>query len=112
IAYGKLDAAWPSIVTVSVFPDLSLNEIVPCNVLSPGLTSAISVRQPPPSTKCGNTAAEPVGDVAERFATGNVVSRSSPRSFVNCRRATAATLEEELNVNVPTNGFGGLLKGA
>src|SRR5437773_4283348 len=60
----------------------------------------IVVVQPPPSAKCGKTAA--ATDAEElRSTTGSAVRRKSARSFTTPRRATTATLFDELSVNEP-----------
>src|SRR5437870_12262316 len=60
----------------------------------------ICVVQPPPSAKWGKMTVPDAG-AAARSATGRVVTRKSPRSFVNPRSATAAIGSDEVKVNVP-----------
>src|SRR5262249_5231433 len=68
-----------------------------------GFTSRMSVVHPPPSAKCGNTAAV-AGE--RRSTTGSVVIRNSERSLTTPRSATAATAFVEANVKDPENAVG------
>src|SRR5437879_10988741 len=77
----------------------SNNLMVPVTGESVGLTSRNADIHPPPSTKWGKRTGSELGDV--RFATGSVVIRNSPRSFVNPRSAITDTGTEELTVNAP-----------
>ena len=75
---------------------------LPTIAVSAGLIRMISLVQPPPSAKCGNTA-ELVDGEELRSATGRVVKRNSERSFTSPRRAVTETGFDEVNVNEPAN---------
>jgi len=63
---------------------------------APGLNRMISVVKPPPSTICGMTMGEGAGWFMS--ATGNVVKRNSPLSFIK-DRTVIATKGESLVIS-------------
>src|SRR5437867_11220329 len=92
-------AVTPLTFTKAGSPDDANHRNSPDIVASVGLTSTTMVFHPPPSTNCGIVNAAAVGP--EKSATGNVVSRASPRRFLERRKAIVDTGKVDRNVNVP-----------
>src|SRR5262245_44770841 len=65
----------------------------------------IVVVHPPPSAKCGKTAAV-ASDEEFKSTTGNVVKRNSERSFKSPRSAITATAFDDVNISAPENVAG------